>query len=607
MKIFRILCLIGWASFVSLSLQAQKKVHYSFQYAAEASAVSELKELTQVSYPGTSSIRLYFEEVRLGTNSYLLLEGSDGAKQKMNAAALQNWSNSSAYFNGQNVKVSVYQAQGEAVVIKLKEIKVNEQATNQKIDAIHSTSATQARTTAQGNLGYWAEAVGRFTNGEQAWGTGWIAANGAIVTDNNFGALESFEIGNGNYLDEYDIIEFNVPPSNADGTVNHPAPEDQYPLNKNHHFWWRITGNKTIPDFGWISFFQVKQYGRLGRDLVSGGYTIIEAFPNGTGKRPGERIGKYFQVIRHNNGINMQGTTLDLLHYGFQKNSTTNQTLQKKKVVLRLPEAWIRRISDKDRFLVYDNPNITPDSWDDYMEGGVLVYPNSNVALGIHSEGSGLGDSPAVGTGFRDQGFRKHLGEFFTTDVTYVDRASSVGGGNGNIYEPYLTVADGVAQAADHDILNIARGSYNESVTINKPLKISAPVGAVIIGATDGTSSRVMQPTIPASLYGDDPSDAFAEEEDLLVDQASLSSFPNPFRHHTELHYTLRDDSPVQAKVYDMLGQEVQTLVEEEQLEGGHRLQWDGRNQQGKTMPPGIYIMQLNTGGGTSSVRVMKQ
>ena len=116
-----------------------------------------------------------------------------------------------------------------------------------------------------------------------------------------------------------------------------------------------------------------------------------------------------------------------------------------------------------------------------------------------------------------------------------------------------------------------------------------------------------MQANIPAALYGDDPSTAFAEEEDLLVEQSSLKSFPNPFVDHTELHYRLTDDSPVQVKVYDVMGQEVQTLVQEEQPEGEHSVQWDGRNQQGQNLPTGLYIMQLKTGEETSAVRVMKQ
>lgn len=605
MKIFRIICLIGWGCLTALSLQAQKKVPHSFQYAAEASEEGELKELTQVSYSGTSSIRLYFEEVQLGPHSYLLLKGSDGAEQKLNAEALQNWSNSSAYFNGQSVKVSLYQAAGEEVTLKLKELRVNKSTqTSQKTNTSTLAIENQARIESKPYLPSWAAAVGRFTNGETSYGTGWIAANGAIVTDLNYGGADDIEVGGGyEMINEYDIIEFNVPASNRDGTVNHPAPDDQYPLNKGYHLYRRIEGRKELKGF---NFIRIQRYDIGGVNAV-GGYTIVEALPNSTGLRPGERIGEYFQVIRHSTGLQMDNLEMELFHYSRNNLGPINQTLRKSTVELRNPFGWLTYVSDKNRFLVYDTPTVHPGFWDRDMEGAPIVYPGSNIAVGIHSSGSEFAYSPSLGTGFRDQDFRKHLGEFFTTAMTYVDQASPLDESNGNIYQPYLTVAEGVQQAADNDILNIARGTYNESVTINKPLKLSAPVGAVVIGAAGGANSRTMQPNIPVALYGDDPSTAFAEEEDLLVEQASLKSFPNPFTEHTELHYTLIEESPVQVKVFDMLGQEVQTLVQEDQPEGEHSVQWDGRNRQGQSMPTGLYIMQLKTGEETSAVRVMKQ
>ncbi len=63
----------------------------------------------------------------------------------------------------------------------------------------------------------------------------------------------------------------------------------------------------------------------------------------------------------------------------------------------------------------------------------------------------------------------------------------------------------------------------------------------------------------------------------------------------------------MQVKVYDLMGKEVQTLVQGEQAEGAHQVQWDGRNAQGGAVPTGLYIMQLKTGEETSAVRVMKQ
>ncbi|MEO0330378.1 MAG: T9SS type A sorting domain-containing protein, partial [Bacteroidota bacterium] len=239
-----------------------------------------------------------------------------------------------------------------------------------------------------------------------------------------------------------------------------------------------------------------------------------------------------------------------------------------------------------------------------------ITYHQSNVAIGVHDlaipENSEMIYTGAIG--FANGYLRNSLNDYFTSNVVYVDAYGLYGNNStGEIHKPYLQVEEGADNAPENATVFIAKGSYNESLTISTPMTLKAPVGVVKIGTSEGSNARSIQPSLSAELFMNDGESLLEEWEDESVKTISLQSFPNPFTHQTELHYTLTDDSPVVVKVYDMMGQEVQTLVEEEQLKGAHHLQWDGHNQQGKTMPPGIYIMQLNTGGETSSVRVMKQ
>ncbi|MEM9834370.1 MAG: T9SS type A sorting domain-containing protein [Bacteroidota bacterium] len=609
MKILRTLCLIGWASLVSLSLQAQKKVPHSFQYTANASEVSELKELTQVSYSGTSSIRLYFEEVQLGANSYLLLKGSDGAEQKMDATALKNWSNSSAYFNGQNVKVSLYQAEGEAVTLRISELKVNNKGGSQKASSQDNlATAAQARVEGSTDLPSWSKAVGRFTDGEKTYGTGWIAANGAIVATGNTMGTPKYPASS---VNDYDIIMFNIPPSDPDGKVNHAAPEDQYPINKSNIVEQIIKGKKVVDEGGnsviGNYYIKIKKYAGNKKNYFITEYYILEALPNSTGLRPGERIQEYFQVLDHPNGPTMEDKVLGMFHYGeVLGSSTANQTLQFEVLEAENPRDFVRNVNDKDIYLTYyTHYELNPSSvyWNVHMNGAPITYANTNIALGIHL--GGWGTSPSLGLGFRYEGLRQKLSDFFSPDIVHVDAATIVHNQTGEIDKPYGTIWLGKEAVADNGTVSIAKGKYysgNNGLTIERPMTLIAPVGTVEIG-DEWSSARTINSQVPTSWEDYD----FSEEEDLLVEESSLKSFPNPFTHQTELHYTLTDDSPVQVKVYDMLGQEVQTLVKEEQLEGDHHLQWDGRNYQGQNMPSGLYIMQLKTGAETSTVRVMKQ
>ncbi len=358
MKIFRIICLIGWGCLSALSLQAQKKVPHSFQYTAEASEEGTLKELTQVSYSGTSSIRLYFDEVELGSNSYLLLEGSDGAEQKLNAEALKNWSNSSAYFNGQTVKVSLYQAAGEEAVVKLKELKVSEaiqgKETHGVAQARNITNPANPSSNANGgeiNLEEipWAKAVGRFTNGNNSLGTGWIAPNGAIVTSDFTYYERIWENEWADRDDGYDVIEFNVPNSNNDGSVNHPAPEDQYPIN-----------TTAIYRESEASPFKGKGY--AGADVA-----ILEPLKNSTGLLPGERQQQYLRILPNPSSFivgGLEGTLSRYLHYGNKEDDfSTDQykVLKLSQVTLKEQKEYLSLIGnldiDRDNLILHDMEN----------------------------------------------------------------------------------------------------------------------------------------------------------------------------------------------------------------------------------------------------------
>jgi len=50
---------------------------------------------------------------------------------------------------------------------------------------------------------------------------------------------------------------------------------------------------------------------------------------------------------------------------------------------------------------------------------------------------------------------------------------------------------------------------------------------------------------------------------------------------------------PVTLKVYNILGQEVRTLVDGKQFPGYYSVIWDGKDSRGKEVSSGIYLYQL--------------
>ncbi len=68
-------------------------------------------------------------------------------------------------------------------------------------------------------------------------------------------------------------------------------------------------------------------------------------------------------------------------------------------------------------------------------------------------------------------------------------------------------------------------------------------------------------------------------------------NYPNPFNGETTIEFTLTRMSPVVVKLFDVLGREIVTLVDEVRPQGAYRLRWDARN-----LPSGVYFCRLSSG-----------
>ena len=71
-------------------------------------------------------------------------------------------------------------------------------------------------------------------------------------------------------------------------------------------------------------------------------------------------------------------------------------------------------------------------------------------------------------------------------------------------------------------------------------------------------------------------------------------NYPNPFNPQTTIDYQLPAKAFVTLKIYDMLGKEVRTLVNENIPAGKHSVVWDGKNELDESVASGIYFCQLN-------------
>ena len=82
----------------------------------------------------------------------------------------------------------------------------------------------------------------------------------------------------------------------------------------------------------------------------------------------------------------------------------------------------------------------------------------------------------------------------------------------------------------------------------------------------------------------------------VLPDRVVLTAnFPNPFNPSTLIRYFLPTPQPVELTLYDLLGQPLRRLVQEEQPTGWHQVEWNGEDDRGRPVATGVYLYRLET------------
>jgi hypothetical protein len=90
-------------------------------------------------------------------------------------------------------------------------------------------------------------------------------------------------------------------------------------------------------------------------------------------------------------------------------------------------------------------------------------------------------------------------------------------------------------------------------------------------------------------------------DDEIVANNFTLEqNYPNPFNPSTTINYTIAERSAVTLKVYDVIGNEVATLVNGTQEAGKYNVKFDASK-----LSSGLYIYTINTGNFTSSRKMM--
>ncbi|NOZ63266.1 MAG: T9SS type A sorting domain-containing protein [Calditrichaeota bacterium] len=85
-------------------------------------------------------------------------------------------------------------------------------------------------------------------------------------------------------------------------------------------------------------------------------------------------------------------------------------------------------------------------------------------------------------------------------------------------------------------------------------------------------------------------------EKQQPTDFVVWQNYPNPFNPSTTIRFSVPELSRVSVKVYNMLGQEIATLMNKNQTPGAYKISWDGKDDSGKQVAGGIYFYRVEAG-----------
>ena len=83
-------------------------------------------------------------------------------------------------------------------------------------------------------------------------------------------------------------------------------------------------------------------------------------------------------------------------------------------------------------------------------------------------------------------------------------------------------------------------------------------------------------------------------------------NFPNPFREKTTIPFSIKEDATIELSVYDRYGHTITVIAKNERTAGEYLTEWDGKTENGATVPAGVYFYKLTVTAKNSSKDLTK-
>ncbi|MDP8203301.1 MAG: T9SS type A sorting domain-containing protein, partial [Candidatus Tenebribacter mawsonii] len=112
--------------------------------------------------------------------------------------------------------------------------------------------------------------------------------------------------------------------------------------------------------------------------------------------------------------------------------------------------------------------------------------------------------------------------------------------------------------------------------------------------------SQIKQEIQTQLLFGNE-----SDEQDNHIPSIPVlnNNYPNPFNPTTTISFSIPEECKVELSVYNIKGQKVKTLSNNNFNKGNHSVVWSGVDESGKSVGSGVYFYKLNVNGKSESVK----
>ena len=146
------------------------------------------------------------------------------------------------------------------------------------------------------------------------------------------------------------------------------------------------------------------------------------------------------------------------------------------------------------------------------------------------------------------------------------------------------------------DEINISQGIYSRGISYT----FIAKDGSQVNVPSDTTQAETGVINTGLISWNDVLVTSVRVEETILKNFSLRQNYPNPFNPSTNIEYSIPSESFVELKVYDVLGKEVASLVNEQQQAGVYRAEFTANN-----LPSGMYFARLTANEFTQVVKMI--